>query len=442
MAEQSNPFARMAPLTPEGMRAKREFQLVEQNKGLDYWAQGAGRHGLDLRNRLLAEGQGMTPEDQRAKASQEIMQRAQQNLAELVKSGEVDPMTAQEMVIQRTMSEFMSVGDYEAAQSFLPALNQVRTYRAELAKLNSEIQENQAQAYESTAGGQRDLVEAGATATKLPFETGKLEAETGAAVALAADRYAGARLKDRTDPNIRSGGKSSGGGLGTKEAEQIREAGVGTLNLIMSMRDLSLHMLNAPRGASTPAQAAAEGARWMSGLRNFFTNKGASVGGRENLSSDKADGIGGMSPKEIVARNHSKLRAAGLNAQRTLGIDVTTFESLVIDAAYALARANDPGGRLSNNDFDFSLKMLGAVQDEKSALAAFRALAERGYDKYKNRRRVYDPDLWEREFGDLDASVEADWKAFNEEWGGADIRKTPGPAKDPCPPARKKYGLC
>ena len=423
MADQPNIFATLLP-TPENVADLREAKFREDAKGQDFWQHASGLTGLDFRKDMVSRGIGMAPEDKRAFQTQQIMGRSQQMLAELVKNGDMDPLDAQEQVISSAMSDFMSLGDYQAAQGLLPGLNQIRTYRSELDKLRSESQENRATAFNQQASGESTLA-------KTPSEIYKNQAagqesiqKGGAAVLTAQGSYAAdmahADWWNRADPNIRSkaGGTGSEFKLPGAEQTKIRAQGTGVLNLFDAMGDLSTFMEKAPIVASATAQGANVGSQYLAGLNSIFSNKGASVGGFDALSTRPEDGTDGMSPKQIVFQNRDQIRKAALK----LGFkDITAFQSLVIDAAYSLARANDPGGRLSNNDFQFALDSLGAVQDAKSAKKAFKALAERGYTKYQNMKRVIPKDTWNDLFGDMDKEVDASYAQFTGEHGTSDI---------------------
>jgi len=416
-----NPFAGLLA-TPDTLSAQREARF-NQNPGDSFWTVEAGRAGIDMRRNMMAQGRAMSPEDQRAITTQSIMGGAQKRLAELVKSGEMDPLDAQEAVMTETMSAFMQAGDYEAAQSLLPGINQIRTYKDEQMKLRSETRENLAQASNSTAS-------AVATATKLPYQTAELEAKTDASVASAEERRAHADLYARTDPN-RNRGKGGGGGkdprefVSDKTRAEVQQAGAATMTLLSVMDDLTEYVDQAPRTASAVAGGLNYGNQYLAGIASMFKAKGMTNSGQ--LSARPEDGAEGISPKTIVASHEKQLRQAA----DSLSMDVTAFRSLVIDAAYALARANDPGGRLSNNDFDFSLQMLGAVQDPASAKNAFRKLVDRSMMKYNNTRRSFAKDLWEGNFGDMDAEVMKDYEALNAKWDSSGNRIQKGTGNIP-----------
>lgn len=171
-----NPFAALLP-TPEGVDLQRRQQFLDLSSGQDYWSRVAGLSGLDFRKELINRGIGMNPEDKRAFNTQAILSRAQKSLSERVKSGEVDPLTAQAEVIKQAMSDFMGTGDYQAAQALLPGLNQIYTYQGEMAKLKADVDQSNAAAEASRASAAKSLTDAASTASKLPGEISAKSAE-------------------------------------------------------------------------------------------------------------------------------------------------------------------------------------------------------------------------------------------------------------------------
>lgn len=397
MAE-PNPFSSLLPTT-QNLDLQRRAEFA-QDPGDSFWARQAGRAGLDTRRALLEQGIALSPQDERALSTDRIMGGAQKRLAEMVKDGSLDPLDAQEQVINETMQAFMQAGDYTAAQSMLPSLNQIRTYREELNKLRSEQIENVAQAEQAVAGG------------RLSDTRGRvLEAESPSRIQL---NIARAGQADRS-PAARAGSVAGGGG-GVLKSEQadVRALGQGTMNLFERLADLSTIMQVAPGAASISGQAVNTGGQFLKGIHNFLAGKGSvSASDIESLDAEQ---------QRIVERNMQSGRAQRVAQAQSLGMTVTQYESLVVETAYALARVNDPGGRLSNNDFDYALKQLGAVQDAESAKAAFAAIAQRAYGNYKNRMKTYEPGVAEELYGTMTQNIEAGWKTFESAWGGKTIK--------------------
>lgn len=404
MADAPNPFGALIN-TPEVLDLRRRAEFAQQTTGMDFWAQEAGRAGLNLRRGLLEQGLAISPEDERSLQTQHIMKASQQRLAALVQSGEVTPMDAQEKVITETMAAFMKAGDYQAAQSLLPGLNQIRTYRLEQEKLRTESVENLATAGKETAAASLSNTQSVVAAARAP---GQIAADT----ALANQRNADARLKDRTDPNIRAGGKGGAGpvmGLTNKDQEEIRANQAGVLNLFARMDDLSTIMNEAPQAASAVGGVVNTAGQYLKGVHTFLVGKGA-------VTSGDLSGLT-EAQKAIVARNNFDNRTAMARQAASLGMNVTRYQSLVVETAYALARVNDPGGRLSNNDFDYAMKQLGAVQDPASAKAAFAAIASRAYQNVKNRMKVYNEATIDEYFRPGLNEIEEAYADFNSKWG-------------------------
>lgn len=423
MAE-SNPFEALL-MTPENLSLMRQAQFNAENQGENFWVRSAGRAGLEARNALLQRGIALGPEDQRALTTQAIMQGSQKRLADLVKTGKLDPMTAQEQVITETMSAFMQAGDYAAAQSLLPGLNQIRTYRAEIDKLRSEEAENKAQAYSATATGDVRYLRADAQ-----IEADEALAEQRRAAGRASD--ATARLRDRTDPNRSRGGGGKGEGPSlSAAAEREQQQGIaGTLNLFNTMNDLIQIVEQFPFVTSKAAGVHTDIQQTFTGINNYFasTGKGAKEWDIVSLSDDPKDARGGaQSPRAIAISKEAQIRQKAAK----LGVPVTVFRSAVINAAYALARANDPGGRLSNNDFDFAMQMLGAVEDPAAARASFANLARQAHAAHKARMRSIGSKNVEKFFSEQDADVDATYKAFTERYGKLGTPEgAPKPDKD------------
>lgn len=171
-----NPFAALLP-SPEGLDVQRRQQFLDLSQGQDYFSRVAGLSGLDFRKELINRGIGLTDEDRRAFNTQAILSRAQKSLSDMVKSGEMDPLSAQAEVIKRTMADFMAMGDYRAAQALLPGLNQIQTYQGEIAKVKSYTGAQDASAYKDTAAGVKSYADVAATGERLPSEIDAKRAE-------------------------------------------------------------------------------------------------------------------------------------------------------------------------------------------------------------------------------------------------------------------------
>ncbi len=433
----ANPFANLLQ-TPETLKAERQNRFDALNgPDSDFWVRMSGQSGLDLRNRLLEEGRGLNSQDRRALATQTILSNAQKSLAQYTQSGELDPMDAQELAVSQAMADFMAVGDYAAAQSLTPSLNGIRQYKAELGKLRSETTENVYDAEASRLKGLKDAGDTAATAAMLPSKIGASEAQARSYDASAAANLAAARLRDRTDPNIGSGGPGGGGQerkiLPSRQAE-LTQGFAATMGVFDSLHELSLHYEQLPAVASRAGKGYNLAAQEVSGIYNFLSQRGS-------VEKDVASSL--TEEQQAIAKRGIAERAA--NAKKMGMGSVVAYNSLVIDTAYAMARAMDPGGRLSNNDFAFALDALGAVQDAESAKAAFAAIAERAYKRYQATVKGEGTKEMQELFpGQMDA-IEQSYGEFSKRWGRSNVREVDeakSAPKIPCTPGRKKYGLC
>src|SRR5687767_2564759 len=105
MAE-TNPFQYLMQ-TPDVLKAQRQARFDAENPvdSTDFWVRQMGAAGLQMRQNLIEAGKGLNAEDRKALQTQGVMSNAQKNLAAMVRSGELDPMDAQELAIKQAMQE-------------------------------------------------------------------------------------------------------------------------------------------------------------------------------------------------------------------------------------------------------------------------------------------------------------------------------------------------
>jgi hypothetical protein len=449
-AETLNPFSSLAPVTPGYLNDRRAAETEDASKGTDYWTQDAARKGLQLRIAMNEHGKWMSTEDKRALQTQNILQDSQKSLAQAVKDG-MDPLDAQEMAYTSAMQQFMSVGDYEAARSVIPQLNQIRTYKAEAAKINSETRENEGDLKKAESGVRRDDAATGLDVAKTGVVGAESQAQIGLrgsqaeqAAAAADQSHANAELARAKIPFLGME-KSGKGGMsqnifGMKEDAAIRAKQSATMDLFDSLDTLSTITERSPRAASASSGAINYAGQYLSGLKSSIENKGGTMGGYEGLSDDPAmsyvegGAAGATSPKQIGEKYEDAIEGnfKKMGGKSTLGMDIVQYKSLVVDTAYMLARTNDNGGRLSDNDFKMAVDMLGAVQDPESAKAGFYALAKRKYGQYKNFRTPFQPERYQYGFGGGDKILEEKWAKFERVWGPPPAGR-PGPRSKPAP---------
>ena len=394
----TNPFE--ALMTPARLQAQREaeFNQIKKERGLNVGASMIADAGFQLRNHLRDKGYGLTPEDKRAAMTQGILQATQQSVAQMVADGEVDPMDAQDFALSKAIGEFMAMGDYEAAQSLVPTLSALRQQRGELAKLGAQTFKEEAAGtkYMSDADlaqyrkGEIDanvlLREANARAADARAEMyGRMPAAVKTGTAAAPD---GTKLRDILTP---SGRKELIDGLANSASFYGKIGGL--YDIVVT----NPAVLSAPGGVQASIQS------WMSGLQEWTKSLGTSPG----VISDPLD-------KAVYEKNAKRIAQTAKSLG--MGENVARFNSLVIDLAFSLARANDPGGRLSNNDFDYSLQMLGAVQNPAAALATFQQVAKYVHDKNVHRRKA-DPQVTQFFLPNY-AYLDDEYAKLSARWGG------------------------
>jgi hypothetical protein len=205
---------------------------------------------------------------------------------------------------------------------------------------------------------------------------------------------------------------------------ELTQGFAATLGVFDSLHELSLHMEQLPAVASTGGAVYNSAAQYVSGAFNFLSQRGTVQSGVMETLTDE---------QKAIAKTGTAQRAT---AARSMGMkNVTAYNSAVIDTAYAMARAMDPGGRLSNNDFAFALQALGAVQDAASAKKAFAAIAQRAYMRHQNTVKGEGTDAMQKLFGEQMAAIEEDYAQFSGRWGQANVRdvdaaKRPAPSSD------------
>lgn len=349
-----NPFASI--LTPENLKAGREAVIDEKYKGAGFWGQQMAQAGGQVRQALREKGMGLDANDRKAALNQIILQSSAQSYAGMVKDG-MDPDEARIGVLEETMNQFMASGEYSTAMTLLPQIEQLKKIKAERRKLNSEAAYNEtikgevetAKAEAAKARARAAETTAGAAVTRADATADRVDAQN-------AEDLASAGLKDRTDPNIRAG---KGGGAdkdGTPKINASTRAGIiqqvaGGLGLISRAGQYRTMLSTRPEVGAPPAQWAA----WMNSQARGAL---ASVGG-------------GVSPDALSEADRAAYVAKAADtalAARRLNVDVASFRSLSLDLAYAIARAREPGGRLTNQDFDTALKILGGDPDASAAL--------------------------------------------------------------------------
>jgi hypothetical protein len=354
----TNPFE--ALLTPASLKARREQEIEKKYSPMGFWANEMAQAGGTVRQALRDQGVGLTPDDRRAALTEGLMQAGSRSFAEMVKEG-ADPDEAREGVLAETMREFMAAGDYQSAGLITQQLDALSKQKMERRKLKADIAfaesrpeleaaKVEAQALRAEAAGKT------AEATALRAENERLR--NPSAIDLNTSR---ARLADR-QPVVRpvggGGGAAAGKDTGVRPnastVAQLNDQVAAALGLLDKASKYETLLATRP-GLTAPASAwAAWTQSQASGFLNF-TGGGVSP----NVLTD--------SERAVYLSERGKIQATA----NRLNVDKAVFDSLALDLAYAIARTND-SGRLSNQDFEVALRILGGSPDATAAVATLR----------------------------------------------------------------------
>ena len=371
-------------LTPKNLRDKRRAELDKRFESRGFWAQEGARAGFQVSEALRNLGLNRTAEDLAAERNAEILQSSQKRYAEYVASGEMDPDEAQETVLGEAISALSMQGNYEAANSLIAPLQAIRLQRANRAKLLQDADYSAARAEETRAGIPLKANKAAAEGEKTAAEIAKLAAE-----ARRAD--AEARKADRWTP-------SSGDGDSTEaprklSASEIKEriamehkaqAVNQAMGIITSARNI---MQRNPRSATEWGPAAQQIARAGELGRTAMISNGVA-----NPETTKE----GVNAKQMISTSRASAE----------------LQSLMLSLAFAIARANDPGGRLSNQDVAQAIQIVSGMGSVQDRMAVLDSVAERmygpAYEELSKRGPQYQLDpRYAKELGDAIAAYEA-----------------------------------
>ncbi len=383
--DQTNPFAGL--MTSEALKQQRLAQVM-QYAGNDPNQAMAAKGIFDFTESLRAAGHGLTKEDYRARRNDAIVQTAAEKMNSRVNDGVMDPEDAMAQTLEESYQQFLKAGDIESAGVIAPHIFAARQQQGELAKLKADTNYLNA----------RPELEAAKA------ETAAAKAETAAERARTQERLdlARADLADRTDPNLR--GRGGVGGNTTKTyTSKFRAQGAAIVGLVQNLGDLLDIYKNQPGVASQPA--------------SLISRIQDSVKGSVALVAPENKEYNYGQAEQYLKTNDKRIQGLG----KVLNVDRGILDSTLIDTAYTLARARDPGGRISNADFDNALKLLGAARDPNQAKAVIIDLGRRSVRDFQNQARS-NPDFAGEPV--IDQAEEA-WQGLLQRGSG----KAPAPRK-------------
>ena len=410
----SNPFAGV--LTPDALFGQREADIQRRYDPAGFWVGEAARAGSRLRKQLNERGIAMGAEDEKALNNQSMMEGIQRNLAEQVEAGTLSEEEAQTEAIKMAMKGFMSSGDYQSAASLKPALDAIQRQELEREKLRAE-------AFSSSATGTRQLTDAARLASRTPYEVDLLKAQ--------ADKNRGAGKAESA--SIAAWEKGTGpepdwrklynkSDLG-KQAGQVDSAG----RVFQRLGNIAQLVHDNPGLGSNTAGTLAAIQDEVIG----FGNTAATMLGL----MDKEDKDESLS---VAARRKAEVREAATIAAKRVGatgdsLNVARgkYESMIMDLAYALAKARDPGGRLSDADVNNAMQIIGSAGDPERMIETMRQLAKETHDDVAYRIKTV-PYL--RSASELEEARSMFFQSYKDYNDLLDSWKNPKPASPAKPP--------
>lgn len=353
MADNTNPFG--ALVTPEVLAAQRRAQFDQEYQGQNPWVKLAAEAGFNMREMDRARGIGLTPEERKANRNAEIMKASQSRYEEAIKGGKTAD-EAQAMVLEDSIREFAKNGEWEQALALTQPLNALKEQALERRKLLAEAQN----------------LESKPEAKAIDQELASIKAQQSYEAAMG--RLAVAEQNART----------------AQERLDVQ------MQIAQMQRDLAQAKLDAKKGAkkdetaaqwkarretNTAVAAAADSANLMADLRVLVKSNPGGLTPTGELATKLA--TYGTSAKAALQRdgwNPDRLKEGGTASEWVkLNVANARQRALVVQLAYAFARANDPGGRLSNQDLEQAMTVVSGQGDPQARLAvldqAFSGLA-------------------------------------------------------------------
>jgi hypothetical protein len=392
MAEPQTPFAGL--LTSDALKQKR-FQEVMAMAGADPNRQMFAKNLFNFQERLREGGVGLTREDMKARRNDTILQGASASMNARIKDGQADPQAAMRTTLEEAFQQMLMAGDAESAAILAPKIFALRAQDQELEKLKAET------AYVKSRP-ELEATKAEAAMLRAQIAEERVDAQRNL------DR-ARADLADRTDPNLRRGGGGSGNTT-NNGFTKFRSQGGSVVGLLNQLGDLYDIYIATPGVASQPATAVTAIADSVKGAKELVApeNKAYNFDLASTLMSQQSSQIAGLA--------------------KSLNVDRGLLESTVIDTAYTLARARDPGGRISNADFDNAIRLLGAARDPARAKAVLLDLGRRTARDFQNQAAANPDFTAEPVIGQVADAYQA--LLTRAKGGKPEEKKTPAPAKE------------
>lgn len=369
------PFAGLT--TPRSLEARRRAESQARYANEGFWVQRAAEHGQDLKAEFARLGYGLDDEDIRAQAHEKLLVSVMQDAKLAIDAGELSPDEAQGYIMQTAMTALLDAGDYEAANEIAPQLTEWQKGRLALDKIRSEIGKEQSQAYQAQATGTRQLTDARRLAARTPEEVALLQEQQETQRSIQ-------EKNRRIDPAKPAEGPEDPADFWrtykptASAADKFAQQFPNTITAFQKMTGLYQHVLQAPGIGSRSAARIAASLDEAIGIGKLFR----SVGDKDDLAANASVEARALTEKLSEKELKQELR------RRRLNVDYKDYRSRVMDLAYSLAKAADPGGRLSNADIDNALEIIGSSGDPQAQAVVLRRVMEDTYKRLMNAKSM------------------------------------------------------
>lgn len=369
MAQPYNPFGALT--TPQTRYEEREANMKAWDSQ-GFWVGQAARAGSKLRYQLNKAGIAMGVDDEIAMKNEAALTGIQEDLAKEVEAGNMTTEEAQRAAVEQTIKALMANGDYKGVYEMKMVLDEMDAKEQQRQLLRSQVAANEAKAAKDAK-----------------------EKEEGEAGIYDITKNAKDRIAGRYAGSIGAIGRMG----------QI-------VNIISTNPAAMSDAAGAIQTLREKVVGAANTAKYYLGIMEDEDKK-------ESVAIENAY-------KEEVLANATKVK----NRNPHMNVDVAMLRSLTMDLAYQLAKARDPGGRLSDADVKNAMEIIGASGDPVAMKATLMRLVDNTYNDIKILESTLPWAGKSAENADARQALEtsyADYKKLLEELN------TPAPAATPKP---------
>ena len=352
----TNPFESLA--TPDSVAASRLAAADAAYADQPIYTQMAGQAGARFNNAMTSAGM-LTDEDRKAQHTNQVMTDAQSKYSEYIKDGSMTPDDAQAAVLEDAIKQFSGAGNWEQAIALTQPLNALRTQAAERAKLRAEAtnleSKPDAKAIDQQIATLR--IEADYQAKSNALEVAAQRADTAMSRAQAQNelnRLQAELLQWKLDHPPTPGGNAMANAI-RKGGEKLNENVTSAAESANLMADLREQIAANPQAATLTGNLVTQIMKYGSAARATVNSSGWDAG--KTIEGSQSS---------VWLRNN-----VANEKQR----------ALVVSLAYAFARSNDPGGRLSNQDLEQAMRVVSGEGSPTSRIElldqAFTGLARK-----------------------------------------------------------------